>query len=499
MCGIVGLVGWENHYDKSFELIKKMRLSLDHRGPDSNGIWSSSSKHVYFGHSRLSIIDLTNAGSQPMISSCGRYVLTFNGEIYNHDKIRKQLEKLFGKISWRGSSDSETLVETIAKLGLDKTLDVIEGMYAFGLFDQKLQALSLVRDRFGEKPLYFTQIKKGSVAFSSEIKSLKHIPEFDPSLNLDAVACFFQRGYVGGQLSVWNNVEKVLPGTVLHFNSKNGKDFEKSCERIYWSLEDLAVRGKQNNFLGSYDEAKNKLEQKLMDSVVAQTRSDVPLGVFLSGGIDSTLVTTLLQNSLSNQIKTFSIGFSEKGYDESIYAEKIADFLKTDHTTLMATPNDAINLIELMPSVYCEPFADSSQIPTTLLCQLVRKHVSVALTGDGGDEVFSGYLRYLFANRTYKYLTYGPEFGRQLLSNMIGKISPKALDYLGVVFGVKRLADKAIKAANVMQTNSIEEYYDNLITYWPQGSIVKHNNPLINKFDHRLEDIENMMLVDQLN
>ncbi len=498
MCGISGLIGWPGAFNDGLKTIKKMSNSLHHRGPDDNGIWKDKTNKIYLGHNRLSILDLSEHGRQPMVSFCERYVITFNGEIYNHLTIRQLVEKR-RKIIWRGTSDTETLVESISDFGLEKTLQLARGMFSFCIFDNKDETISLVRDRFGEKPLYLLNIDSKFFAFASEINAFYHIKDFKPKISLDAMSCYFKRGWIAAPLSIWENVSKVLPGSVVKLKkNKHGYYYVYKILK-YWNCSSVSIEKQKNLFEGNFGESVTSLEKLLTEVLEGQSLSDVPLGVFLSGGIDSSLITALMQKSSRKKIKTFSIGFSDKNYDESYFAGKVATHLNTDHLKLEATPQDAINLIEKMPFVYNEPFADSSQIPTTLLCSLVRKHVKVALTGDGGDELFTGYTRYLFAQNSFRSLNKYPQRLRIYFAKILKMTSPNFINKLGAVLKFKRLGDKLHKATEIIPLNGFEDFYEALTTYWPDNTIIKNSKSKIYNFNDELDNIENMMLADQLN
>ena len=499
MCGIAGLIGWSGTDNQIKDIKDKIQSSLRHRGPDSKGHWSSNINKVHFFHTRLSILDLSSSGNQPMQSSCGRFIICFNGEIYNHLKLRQNLKKNYKNINWKSNSDTETLLELISEIGLDNALKKIRGMFAFSIFDKKTKKLNLVRDRFGEKPLYLLTLKNNIFAFASEIVSFNSLNSFTPSLDTSGLACFFNRGYISAPLSIWEGVEKIMPGTKVEFTLQQDRKYHITKKEIYWSIKDIAVFGQKNLYKGSYEDCKSDLKTIFLEVLEGQRLSDVPIGVFLSGGIDSSIVAALMHKISSKKIRTFSIGFDNEMYDESKYAEAVASHLNTEHITLKAKPSDALNLVEQMPNVYCEPFADSSQIPTTLLSSLVKNYVSVALSGDGGDEIFSGYSRYIFAHKSEKFLFKSPYFLRRYLANSIKLVSPEFLNLLGQKINVSRLGDKAFKASEVMLSEDFENYYNKLISYWPNSTIVSSQNKIKNEFTNDLGNIENMMLADQLN
>jgi asparagine synthase (glutamine-hydrolysing) len=398
MCGVTGF--W---LDKNIalanasEILTRMTRSLDHRGPDSHGHFINSDDNLCLGHSRLSILDLSSNGHQPMESNSKRFLITFNGEIYNHLNIRALLENEFPSISWSGTSDTETLLMAIERWGLKKALISSNGMFAFGLWDQELKKLFFARDRIGEKPLYVAQASN-QIIFSSELSSLRHFPNLKLETNTESIMDYFRVSYIGESNSIYHNVVKVPPGKIMEFTNP--------CLppniSTYWSLKKV-ISGTQRNLhkKSSREEILN-IENLLKDTVESQMISDVPLGSFLSGGIDSSLITALMQDCVDKPVKTFTIGFAEDNYNEAQHAEKIAEHLGTEHHSFILNESDALSVIPDLPRIYDEPFADYSQIPTLLLSREAKKHVSVVLTGDGGDEIFGGYNRYIFAPKIWK-------------------------------------------------------------------------------------------------
>ncbi|MGI9568371.1 MAG: asparagine synthase (glutamine-hydrolyzing), partial [Desulfobulbia bacterium] len=389
MCGIAGYLELNSPGKSHLENIYSMISVLDHRGPDDSDVWIEANSGIALGHSRLSIIDLSEAGRQPMTSSCGRYVITYNGEIYNADQLRQEL--LTRNRVFRGHSDTEVILEGCACWGIEKTLERLIGMFAFGIWDKNKRELILVRDRLGIKPLYWS-FKKGIFLFGSELKALRQVPSFDPTINRSAVISYLRHNCIGGGDSIYQSTHKLLPGHVLRFT--RGKDPEV---RSYWKLEDAVSNGKMYRFDGSDDEAVNALESILEDAVKLRMVSDVPIGAFLSGGIDSSTVVALMQKSSLSKVRTFSIGFENADYNEAVHASAVAQHLNTDHTELYVSSQQARDVIPKLAQIYDEPFADSSQIPTYLVSSLTRKHVTVSLSGDGGDELFGGYNRYIQA------------------------------------------------------------------------------------------------------
>ena len=498
MCGIAGFAGWKGSFSEAEDSINGMKKSLHHRGPDSSGVWKSSTSNIFLAHSRLSIIDLSNKAHQPMTSKNGRFILCYNGEIYNHLEIRQSLKSSNANIKWESSSDTETLVEAFSVFGVIKTLKLIRGMFAIALFDVWEKKLHLIRDRFGEKPLYFIEPKNGFLAFCSEIKALKKIIGFKPEIDINSMASFFNRGYIGSSQSVWQGVKKILPGTIMTFRKvSSGYAIERQI--TFWSTREEALLGQRNLYQGSYENAKNDLDNILTRVIADQLISDVPLGVFLSGGVDSSLIASFSQKASLKKIKTFSIGFEEKSFDESGHAKEIANHLGTSHENIFATPNDALEIIQDLPLIYCEPFADSSQIPTVLLSRLVKKKVTVALSGDGGDELFGGYTRYTFGNRSFRIIKNCPLIFRAFLARMIRRVPPKFFQSFGDTLGWSDLERKIYKLGDVLACRSFEEYYELLTTYWPAGTVMKEVYEKRQKFEESLGCVENMMLADQLN
>ena len=385
MCGILGYWG----ADSSQENIKLMTQKLRHRGPDSNGTWSDPQEPLHLGHTRLSILDLTDNGSQPMVSSCGQFVLVFNGEIYNHLDIRKQLSH-----KWIGHSDTETLLAAITRWGIKATLKKLDGMFALAVWDRETQILSLARDRMGEKPLYFG-INRGIFYFASELKVLETHSHFKPTIDPSAIDLYLKYLYIPSPYSIYNGVFKMKPGHYVQI-SNHGRNV--SPQQCYWDIKSVAMQPKNER---PFQEAVDELESLLSSSVKRRLMSDVPLGVFLSGGIDSSVVAALAQKQNSQPINTFSIGFNEKKYNEAHYAKNVAEFLGTNHHEHYFSANDALEVIPKLADIWDEPFSDSSQIPTFMLSKMTAQKVKVALSGDGGDELFYGYTKYLLSNQLW--------------------------------------------------------------------------------------------------
>ena len=356
MCGISGFISLKDNYDPN--VVDLMIQSLTHRGPDSFGTWNSRKDGLALAHRRLSIIDLSNAGNQPIASKNDRYVLIYNGEIYNHLEIRSELKR-----SWAGHSDSETLVEAISEWGIDITLKKCVGMFAFAVWDKKDKVLFIARDRFGEKPIYYG-IQKNTFMFASELKALKHHPEFESNINSSALQNFIKFSYIPSSESIYTGINKLLPGNYLAI-IKNENDFQISS-KVYWSALDQAAVSQKNNFQGSFQDAAERLENLLISSVNQQSISDVPIGAFLSGGIDSSLITAIYQSQSSTPINTFSIGFKEKSYNEAPFAKNVAKHLGTNHTEVILGPNEIFSTIPKLGHIYDEPFSDSLKYPLFL-------------------------------------------------------------------------------------------------------------------------------------
>lgn len=410
MCGIAGI--FNSGTDES---IIEMLHALSRRGPDGQGVWQDTHLNLKLGHTRLAIQDLSEAGKQPMLSRCGRFVVTLNGEIYNHKKIRRAyLSDIF---NWRGTSDTETLVELVAKVGIDSALEKLVGMFAFAVFDIRKKTLTLVRDRLGEKPIYWSATQN-SIVFTSDIGAMRSAPQGPMEISGRAMSHYFEYGYVPAPLSIYDNVSKLEPGSYVEFVlSQYG--IESSKQRKYWDFQGLILGLQSGNPRTEF--AQDEVERQLTATIKDQLIADVPVGVFLSGGIDSSVVAMLMAKVSSEKIKTFSIGFNVPSYDESEYARKVAEYIGSDHDELILSENDCIKALSTMPDIYSEPFADSSQIPSYLLSKLASESVTVALTGDGGDEVFGGYNRHIFLQRYQHILKHVPHVFGQAASLPIGR------------------------------------------------------------------------------
>ena len=468
MCGIAGFVELERRSGtQALEAVAQaMAAKLVHRGPDARGVFVDADAGVALSHTRLSIIDLSPAGAQPMTSACGRYVLTYNGEIYSAPELGPELEALGRR--FRGHSDTEIIVEGIAAWGVRATVERLIGMFAFAVFDRKERRLSLVRDRLGIKPLYWGR-QNGRVVFASELKAFEALPEWRPEIDHDALASYLRFAYVPSPYSIYRGIGKLAPGSGVSIEADGKTDLWN-----YWSLMDVATRGRAEPLDLGAGEATDALESLLGDAVQRRLVSDVPLGAFLSGGIDSSTVAAMMRARSNAPVRTYSIGFAEKGYDEAPHAKAVAEHLCTEHTELYVSPEQVEGVIPALPTIYDEPFADSSQVPTYLLSKLTRQHVTVALSGDGGDELFAGYNRHRFA----RLLTGTPQAVGKVLACGLGMVGPALWER---VFGLlprrQRLphpSEKIFKAAAVLREGP-QGAYRAVVSAWHEPEmLVKH-------------------------
>lgn len=490
MCGIAGLFSsTPGVVDAAFKA-QTMAAALESRGPDDFGAWADESAMVALGHRRLSIIDLSPAGHQPMASPGTRFVISFNGEIYNHLELRELLDASGPAITWRGHSDTETLLACFERWGVKATLQRTVGMFAIALWDRREKSLTLARDRFGEKPLYYGW-SKGVFLFGSELKALGAYPEFDASVCREALAQYLRFMYVPAPRSIYQGVYKLEPGCVLTIDGTPPRDAPAQPVRPgqahgglrierWWSLAD-AVQAGAAHPLTDQVEALRLLESQLSETVRLQSLADVPLGAFLSGGVDSSAIVALMQRQSSRPIKTFTIGFDESGFDESPHARAVARHLGTDHHEMRVSVRMAQDVIPSLPRMYDEPFADSSQIPTHLVCRAARQHVTVALSGDAGDELFGGYNRYFWGPRVWRKLAWMPFAVRRSLGVLVTAVPLAAWDGLGRQInassgngGVIRIGDKLHKmAARLRTVQGMDDLYRSLVSEWQDaGTLV---------------------------
>ena len=419
MCGVCGVFQPRFQLRDLTPVLREMTAALRHRGPDHSDVWVSKGGEVGFGHTRLAIVDLSETGEQPMSSGDGRWTITYNGELYNCDYLRRSLHS----VRWRGCSDTEVLVEHIARHGVPETLKRAKGMFAFACWDTRESELWLARDRFGEKPLYYG-LCRGSLVFASELKALRAFPGFAPDIDRNALCEYFRWTNVPSPMTIYEGVQKLPPA---HF-VRIGEVGALPKPHPYWSAIDTARA--QPNIQVGVDEV-DGLAEVLDQAVSTQMVADVPIGAFLSGGIDSSSLVASMQRLSSTPIRTFTVGFSEAGYDESQHAAEVAAVLGTDHTEIVVSPEDAMRVIPALPTIYDEPFADSSQIPTYLVSKMAREHVTVALSGDGGDELFGGYDRYQQINRLERLRNSLPASSRRLLGAVFQRLPVELWDRMG--------------------------------------------------------------------
>lgn len=510
MCGFSGyLHGYVDGSDSVRQILGAMSNAISHRGPDAEGYWVDPRGGFGLGHRRLAIMDLSDAGHQPMVSPTGRYVLAFNGEIYNHLVLRSELEKSGASgallLGWLGHSDTETLLAGFDAWGIEATLQRANGMFSFAVWDLDTRTLTLARDRFGEKPLYYGWQGRGAQAaflFGSELTALRRHPAFAADINRDALAMYMRHNCIGGVHSIFSGIHKLAPGHMLSVSLAA----PKPVVRAWWSGAVVARQGVAQPFAGSPHEAIDALEALLRDAVGQQMMADVPLGAFLSGGIDSSTVVALMQVQSSRPVRTFSIGFHEAGYNEAEHAKAVARHLGTDHTELYVTAQQALDVIPKLPSLYSEPFADSSQIPTFLVSQLARQYVTVSLSGDAGDEMFCGYNRYQMTARLWSKLSRIPRPLRQMAASLITAVPSTTWDKLGSVLPMSRVGDKLHKGAAVLGSRSVADLYRGMVSHWAEpanivlgatepASVIAGAAPNL----LGLNDVERMMALDMLS
>ena len=485
MCGVNGFFNAHTVLS-AHDVITKMNQAIDHRGPDAEGSWQDESIGLMLGHRRLAIQDLSPAGAQPMHSDCGRYVVAFNGEIYNHLQLRQQLAAEGHTHHWRGHSDTETMLACFVVWGIEKTLKILVGMFAIALWDRQRKVLTLAKDRLGEKPLYWGW-QDNSLFFGSELKGLKAHPSFKTNINREAITLLLRHNCIPAPYSIYEGIEKLQPGHWVQISLSDLVKAKASRPKKYWSFNNIVEAGLENPFTGSPNQAVDTLEAALMKSIGSQMQSDVPLGAFLSGGIDSSTVVALMQAQSARPVKTFTIGFNDEGYNEATHAKAVAKHIGTEHTELYIDPKDALSVIPKLSSIYCEPFSDSSQIPTFLVSQLARQHVTVALSGDGGDELFGGYNRYLMAQQVWNKSRKLPKPVRRLISNTLTSLSPRSWDATFKTLSsvmperlrLRTPGDKAHKLAGVLNIDNEQDFYKKLTSHWeyPEQIVIGAKEP----------------------
>jgi len=479
MCGIAGFLDLtlRNPSEYLNATARRMGETLRHRGPDDAGTWVDASVGIALAHRRLSILDVSPAGHQPMLSMSGRYVIVFNGEIYNFHELKKELEGANDTPPrFRGHSDTEVLLACFDSWNVERTLSRANGMFAFALWDRQKRRLYLGRDRLGEKPLYYGWMDNVFV-FGSELKALRAHPAFVAEVNRDALALFLRHNCIPAPHSIYQRIQKLLPGTFL---TVNGSTLSNSTPVPFWSLQHVAESGVANPFRGSDGEAIEQLDALLRDAVRTRMVSDVPLGAFLSGGVDSSLVTSLMQAESTRNIKTFSIGYDDKQYDEAEDAARVAQYLGTEHTGLHVTSREAMAVIPRLPTIYDEPFADSSQIPTFLLSQMVRRHVTVGLSGDGGDEVFCGYTRHVSSQQAWRFTRTVPRPFRRPLAAAFSSLPPEGWNslfkilnpFLPTSMSHRLPGQKMHKLSLLLKLENLESVYLALASQWNDPAAV---------------------------
>jgi asparagine synthase (glutamine-hydrolysing) len=506
MCGIAGFWQTKRKPEHPLETLNRMGGTLAHRGPDDSGTFHDGATGIGLAFRRLSILDLSPEGHQPMFSASGRYVIIFNGEVYNYDEIRADL----GHQPWRGHSDTEVMLEAFERWGVDRAVQRFVGMFAIALWDRQEAKLHLIRDRLGIKPLYYGHVSSDFV-FGSELKAIRQHPDFNAEIDRDALALYMRHGYIPSPHCIYKGLYKLRPGHILTL----GSAAKQAEPHPFWSGEEVARNGLCSRFEGSDAEAIDQLHARLMEAVRLRMIADVPLGAFLSGGIDSSTVVALMQAQSTRPVKTFTIGFHEDGYNEAVHAKKVATRLGTDHTELYLTPRDALNVVPLLPSMYDEPFSDSSQIPTYLVSKLARSKVTVSLSGDGGDELFYGYDRYPLTMRVWNSARIMPSPARKGVARLMQAIPPAGIDVVSRMlrpFLPSRMrtfasGDKAHKLASFLAIGSREAIYLHALSHWNPSQVVLNSHEpagvhesireLANVLNVRLEEV--MMLTDLLN
>jgi asparagine synthase (glutamine-hydrolysing) len=463
-----------------------MNETIVHRGPDDEGVWFDASVGLSLGHRRLAILDTSPAGHQPMASGDGRMMIAFNGEIYNHLDLRRELEGEGRSAQWVGHSDTETLLACFARWGIERTLKATVGMFALAIWDRTNQSLTLARDRVGEKPLYYGW-QGESFLFGSDLRALQAHPDFHAEVNRGALALLLRHNCVPAPYSIFEGIYKLRPGEFLTLQLPLSRHDQRPDPKPYWRLADVVAAGIADPFVGSDEQAIDAMEAQLSKSVQSQMISDVPLGAFLSGGVDSSAIVALMRTHAKGQVRTFTIGSESSAYDEAAHAKAVAAHLATDHTELYVRPSDALEVIPKLPSVFSEPFGDSSQIPTFLVSQLASRHVRVALSGDAGDEVFGGYNRYLSARRAWAMAHRLPGPVRSAAAKALKGLSPNAWDDIynvaaRVLPRSRRIAtpgDKAHKLAGVLSAIDGREYYRTLTSHWenPASIVIGAQEP----------------------
>ena len=480
MCGLTGYwTGREEPPAAMNATLERMATAIAHRGPDDSGAWTDAAIGLGLAHRRLSIVDLSPEGHQPMRSADGRWVIVFNGEIYNFQALRHELQDAGAAPAWRGHSDTEVLLAAIARWGVTAALQRSVGMFALALWDRHERTLYLARDRLGEKPLYYG-LSGGALLFGSELKAMRAHPAWTADIDRDALAEFIQYSCIFQPRSIYQGIGKLPPGTVLAIHADDIQRGRMPAPQPYWSFVDMVSRARAQPLKVSDVEATDLVEAQLRATIADQMVADVPLGAFLSGGIDSSTVVALMQAQSTRKVRTFAIGFAEAQYNEADHAAAVARHLGTAHTEHYATPEELLAVVPMMASMYDEPFADSSQIPTYLVSRLARQHVTASLSGDGGDELFGGYNRYLWAQSLEQRILRRPGWSRRMLGGALQSVSPGTWDaifktlrsVLPTKLRVSMPGDKVHKYADLMMMANEAELYQRLVSQWYGGDVV---------------------------
>jgi len=511
MCGLAGFytISKKIKTENGSDILNDMCDSIISRGPDAFGYWIDQEDSVFLGHRRLSILELSDAGKQPMTSANKKFVIIFNGEIYNHLLIRQEIEKQIGTINWRGLSDTETILAGFELWGVEITIQKLIGMFAFAVWNTEEKSFTLGRDRVGEKPLYYGWLSdnesKNILVFGSQLKSIRKHPAFNSEIDRNALSLYFRHNYIPAPHSIYKGIYKLEPGTlfIVSDSSIDGKIIK------YWSAENIAKEGVLNPFEGTLSDAVTELDSLLNNAVKLQMISDVPLGAFLSGGVDSSTIVALMQSNSSKAVKTFSIGFTDEMYNEAKYAKQVAQHIGTEHTEMYVTPQQAMNVIQELPEIYDEPFSDSSQIPTYLVSKLAKSQVTVSLSGDAGDELFCGYNRYSFTKKLWNYLNYLPIGVRNGLAYTLSSVSPDKWNNLFIslpfVNNHRNIGDKIHKASGILTSRTIDDLYLGLISHWssPCDLVINSVEPSriyesYSSLFNVLDDVQKMMFLDTI-
>jgi asparagine synthase (glutamine-hydrolysing) len=503
MCGFAGILTATPQPARDIEpSVRRMIATIAHRGPDDEAVWADESAGIALGFRRLAIMDLSPLGRQPMASPSGRYVCVFNGEVYNFLDLRQQLAR--HGFQFRGGSDTEVMLAAFEQWGIEEAVGRFVGMFAAAIWDRHRRVLLLLRDRLGKKPLYVYR-QPGLITFGSELKALAAGPAFDKTIDRQALVAYLQHLYIPAPRTIFAHAMKVPAGSILTIVDA-GAPLEPA--RPYWSLRDVAHRGRRDR-IGCETEAVEQLNALLCEAVRCRMRADVPLGALLSGGVDSSVVVALMQEAAARPIRTYTIGFADQDYNEAHHARRVAEHLGTDHTELTVTAADAHRLIPRLPDIFDEPLADPSQVPTCLVTQLARQHVAVALCGDGGDELFGGYNRYVYGTRMLPRVMRLPATLRRGIGSRVGRISVDTWDRVGRVAAfvpglpTQRIGERVHKLAALMTAPSVEAMYRSLVCAWPQAGAVVGGTPDAEP-GRALEEgepqhlLDRMLLADQL-